>query len=42
VALPDAPLDGAGRLEGKLVAGGVPYLRELWRSQHWRLYRVMG
>ena len=42
VALPDAPLDSAGRLEGKLVAAGLPYLRELWHSAHWRLYRVMG
>ncbi|HEY2630838.1 MAG TPA: hypothetical protein VGI26_00490 [Solirubrobacteraceae bacterium] len=42
VALPDAPLDKAGRLEGALVARGVPYLRELWHSQHWRLYRFMG
>jgi hypothetical protein len=42
VALPDAPLDGAGRMEGELVAHGVPYLRELWHSEHWRLYRVMG
>ncbi|HEV7937160.1 MAG TPA: hypothetical protein VGP18_03955 [Solirubrobacteraceae bacterium] len=42
VALPDAPLDKAGSLEGKLVAHGLPYLRELWHSEHWRLYRVMG
>ncbi len=42
VALPDAPLDKAGRLEGALIASGLPYLRELWRSQHWRLYRFMG
>jgi hypothetical protein len=42
VALPDAPLDKAGSLEGALVARGVPYLRELWHSEHWRLYRVMG
>jgi hypothetical protein len=42
VALPDAPLDAAGRLEGELVARGLPYLRELWHSKHWRLYRVMG
>lgn len=42
VALPDAPLDRAGRLEGALVARGLPYLRELWRSRHWRLYRFMG
>jgi hypothetical protein len=42
VALPDARLDQAGRLEGALVARGLPYLRELWRSQHWRLYQFMG
>jgi hypothetical protein len=60
VALPDAPLDRAGRLEAALIAArpgtrtrgghvetvagerGVPYLRELWRSAHWRLYRAMG
>jgi hypothetical protein len=42
VALPDTRLDKAGRLEGALVAGRLPYLRELWHSEHWRLYRVMG
>jgi len=42
VALPDAPLDKAGSLEGALIARGLPYLRELWRSEHWRVYRVMG
>ena len=42
VALPDAPLDKAGSLEGRLLAHGLPYLRELWHSEHWRLYRVMG
>jgi hypothetical protein len=42
VALPDAPLDKAGGLEGALIARGVPYLRELWHSGHWRVYRVMG
>jgi len=42
VALPDAPLDRAGAQEGVLLAAGVPYLRELWRSAHWRVYRFMG
>lgn len=42
VALADAPLDSAGVLEGSLVARGLPYLRELWHSKHWRLYQVMG
>lgn len=42
IALPDAPLDRAGMREGALVARGEPYLRELWHSEHWRLYRFMG
>lgn len=42
VALPDASLDKAGRLEGELIERGLPYLRELWRSEHWRIYRMMG
>lgn len=42
VALPDAPLDRAGAKEGALVARGLPYLREIWRAEHWRLYRFMG
>ena len=41
VALPDARLDYAARAEGALVARGLPYLREVWRSRHWRLYRVI-
>jgi hypothetical protein len=41
VALPDARLDYAGQAEGALVARGLPYLREVWRSTHWRLYRVI-
>jgi hypothetical protein len=40
VALPDARLDFAGEAEGRLVAGGLPYLREVWRGRHWRLYEV--
>ena len=42
VALPDARLDYAGKAEGALVARGLPYLREVWHSKHWRLYRVLG
>jgi hypothetical protein len=38
VALPDVRLDDAGRTEGALIARGLPYLREVWRSEHWRLY----
>jgi hypothetical protein len=41
VALPDARLDYAGQAEGALVRSGLPYLSEVWRSTHWRLYRVI-
>ncbi len=40
VALPDARLDYAGLAEGALVAHGLPYLREVWHSRHWRLYAL--
>jgi hypothetical protein len=39
VALPDVRLDEAGQAEGTLIARGLPYLHEVWRSPHWRLYR---
>jgi hypothetical protein len=42
VALPDAPLDHAGTCERALIAAGMPYLRELWHSKHWRIYRFVG
>jgi hypothetical protein len=42
VALPDTRLDKAGSQEGALIADRLPYLRELWRSRHWRLYRFIG
>jgi hypothetical protein len=42
VALPDVRLDEAGREEGALLAHGLPYLREVWRSSHWRLYALEG
>lgn len=42
VAVPDAPLDFAGAAEARLIAGGVPGLRPVWRSAHWQLYRVEG
>ncbi len=41
MALPDAPLDYSGAAEARLRrAGGSPYLREVWRSPHWRLFAV--
>jgi hypothetical protein len=42
VALPDVRLDFAGAAEGRLIAHGLPYLREVWRSPHWRLFAVSG
>jgi hypothetical protein len=42
VALPDAPLDDSGRAEAELIRGGLPYLKPVWSSEHWRVYRVKG
>jgi hypothetical protein len=40
VAVPDVKLDYSARDEAGLIAGGLPYLREVWRNAHWRLYEV--
>jgi hypothetical protein len=40
VALPGVRLDSAGAQERRLVLGGLPYLREVWRSAHWRVFAV--
>jgi hypothetical protein len=42
IALPDAPLDYAAKAEAKLLKGAPSYLREIWRSPHWRLFAVRG
>jgi hypothetical protein len=43
VALPDAPLDYSAKAEARLLrAGGLSYVREVWRSAHWRLFVVLG
>jgi hypothetical protein len=42
VAVADAPATYYGRREIDLIDAGLPYLRELWRSAHWRLYAVDG
>ncbi|MGO9761541.1 MAG: hypothetical protein ACLP1Q_09830 [Solirubrobacteraceae bacterium] len=43
VALPDAPLDYSSLAEARLLRGGeASYLREVWRSAHWRLFAVLG
>ncbi|HVR05802.1 MAG TPA: hypothetical protein VMS02_07150 [Solirubrobacteraceae bacterium] len=40
VALPDVRLDFSGEQEGRLITHGLPYLREVWRGGHWRLFAV--
>jgi hypothetical protein len=40
VALPDAPLDRSSAQEGRLIDAGLPYLREVFSSRHWRVYEV--
>jgi hypothetical protein len=43
VALPDSPLDYSAKSEATLLRGmPLPYLREVWRSPHWRLFAVLG
>jgi hypothetical protein len=42
VALPDAPLDSSSAAEGRLIRGGLPYLRPVFSSRHWRVYGVDG
>jgi hypothetical protein len=40
VALPDTPLDPSSAAEGVLIRKGLPYLREVLSSVHWRIYAV--
>ena len=42
VALSDAPPDYSARAEQRVVVGRPGYLREVWRSAHWRLFAVLG
>jgi hypothetical protein len=42
VALPDTPLDPSSAQEGRLIRAGLPYLREVFASAHWRVYRVLA
>jgi hypothetical protein len=42
VALPDAALDPSSAQEGRLIKGGLPYLRLAYASAHWSIYSVLG
>ncbi len=41
VALPDVRLDGSSDEEAALIRKGLPYLREVFRSAHWRVFKVL-
>jgi hypothetical protein len=42
VALPDVRLDGSSDGEAALIRHGQPFLREVLRSAHWRVFAVLG
>lgn len=42
VALPDTRFDYSARAEARLVAAGQPFLREVERTGHWRIFEVVG
>jgi hypothetical protein len=42
VALPDVALDPSSAQEGTLIRRGLPYLREVFASAHWRIFQVLG
>jgi hypothetical protein len=41
VALPDVRLDGSSDEEAALIRSGLPYLREVFSSAHWRVFAVL-
>lgn len=42
VVLPAGAPDTGAREEAALVAGGLPYLEQVWADRHWRLFAVRG
>lgn len=42
VALPDVRLDGSSDQEAALIRRGQPFLREVLRTAHWRVFAVLG
>ncbi len=42
VALPDVRLDGSSDEEAALIRKGLPYLREVFSSKHWRVFKVLA
>ncbi|MBT2379571.1 MFS transporter [Streptomyces sp. ISL-111] len=41
VVLPTGRPDGGAERETELVGKGLPYLREIWSDENWKLYRVL-
>ncbi|MFE2292680.1 MFS transporter [Streptomyces sp. NPDC059452] len=41
VVLPTGRPDMGARQEAELVGQGLPYLREIWSDENWKLYRVL-
>jgi hypothetical protein len=42
VVLSDAPPDFSSVAEDELIRAGLPFLREVFHSRHWRVYEVVG
>ena len=42
MAVSDAKPDYLSTDEEALIRGGLPYLRQVWSNQDWRLYRIQG
>lgn len=42
VALPDTRMDYSARAEARLIEQGLPYLREVWSDDRWRVFEVVG
>ena len=40
IAVPEAPLDYAGEAEARLIARGLPYLDQVFRSEDWTIFAV--
>jgi hypothetical protein len=42
VALPDAQPDPSSAAEDRLIRSGLPYLKPVFTSAHWRIFQVQG
>ncbi len=42
VALPDLPLDRSSEAEARLLRHGAPFLKPVFESSRWRVWRVLG